>query len=231
MKNRYARQIMLSEIGETGQQKLSQAKVLVVGVGGLGSPISLYLAAAGVGCLGLVDADVVSESNLQRQILYKECDVGKSKVACATKRLKEISSSLIVHEYNTRITVDNAADIISRYDIVADGSDNAATRYIIDHECALQNKPFVHGAIAEYTGQVSVFDARCNWRYSDLYPRLNHTERQPATTGVIGTLPGIIGTIQATEVIKLITGMGDSLIGQLFCIDIRNMETTLLKLK
>lgn len=229
MKERYARQIMLPEIGMKGQEKLGCARVLIVGVGGLGSPVALYLSAAGVGTLGIVDNDIVSLSNLQRQILYKERELGYSKSQAASLRINEISSKTTVCEYNTRLNLENAFDIISEYDIVVDCSDNIATRLLIDDVCARQNKPFVYGAIDAYTGQVSVFDARQNWRYIDLFPSATTASTNPNSgQGVIGTLPGIIGSIQATEVIKLITGLGTPLIARLFTIDIRSMESMIL---
>ncbi|MBR6758349.1 MAG: HesA/MoeB/ThiF family protein [Bacteroidaceae bacterium] len=232
MNNRYSRHIMLPDIGCEGQTKLSQARVLVVGVGGLGSPISLYLTAAGVGHIGIIDNDVVSHSNLQRQVLYHEADVGKDKVHCAYTHLHSISSHTSFNIYPTRLDSNNAASIITDYDIVVDGCDNADTRYTIDDVCALQGKPYVYGAINEYCGQVSVFDARYNWRYSQLYPDRTHAISQPdIINGVVATLPGIIGTIQATEVIKLITGVGDSLIQKLFMIDIRTMESNTINFK
>lgn len=229
MKERYARQIMLPEIGIEGQEKLCCARVLVVGVGGLGSPVALYLSAAGVGTMGIVDDDIVSLSNLQRQILYKECELGCKKSHTASLRINELSSKTSVYEYNTRLNLENASDIISRYDIVVDCSDNIATRLLIDDVCARQNKPFVYGAITAYTGQVSVFDSRQNWRYIDLFPDATTASTKPVSAqGVIGALPGIIGSIQATEVIKLITGLGTPLISRLFTIDIRSMESMIL---
>lgn len=232
MNERYSRQIMLPEIGEKGQQQMSEARVLIVGVGGLGSPTALYLTAAGIGHLGLVDADTVSLSNLQRQVLYHTDEVGESKALCAQHHLHKLSPHTHIEAYDDKLTSNNAATIISHYDIVVDGCDNAATRYLIDDECARQGKPYVYGAISEYVGLVSVFDARQGWRYIDLYPDKAYALSQPQQTrGVIGTLPGIIGTVQATEVIKLITHLGTPLIGSLFSIDIRSMATTLLKIK
>lgn len=228
---RYSRQIMLPEIGEKGQDQLSNSSVLVVGVGGLGSPIALYLTAAGVGHIGIIDSDVVSENNLQRQVLYKTSEVGQKKVAKAYNRLKELSPHTHIEAYDDKLTSDNAATIISHYDIVVDGCDNAATRYIIDVECARQGKPYVYGAISEYVGQVSVFDARKGWRYTDLYPDKAYALSQPQQTrGVIGTLPGIIGCIQATETIKLITHCGEPLIKKLFTIDLRTMASNMVVL-
>lgn len=226
MNNRYSRHIMLPEIGCEGQKRLSQSSVLIVGVGGLGSPIALYLTAAGIGHIGIIDDDIVCESNMQRQILYNENEIGLDKTSCAYNRLQSLSHHTHISTYNMRLNRLNAAEIISKYDIVVDGCDNAITRYIIDEECAIQGKPYVYGAIDEYTGQVSVFDKRQNWRYIDLYPDSRFaTTQNKITKGVVSTLPGIIGTIQATEVIKLITGMGGNLIGKIFTIDIRTMES------
>ena len=232
MYERYSRQIMLPEIGIEGQMKIFNTSVLVVGVGGLGSPVALYLAAAGIGRIGIADYDTVSLNNLQRQILYKECELGLNKTNCAHIRINDINTQTIVEQHNTQLKPENACNIINRYDLVVDCSDNATTRYLIDDVCSELNKPFVYGAISEYDGQVSVFDSRENWRYSDLFPnRTEAVNRSPKVRGVIGPLPGIIGSIQATEVIKLITRLGEPLIGKLFTIDIRTMESNILKLR
>ncbi len=228
--NRYQRQIMLPEIGCEGQTRLSQSRVVIVGVGGLGSPVALYLAAAGVGHIGLVDSDNVSLTNLHRQILYNENDVGNSKTDCARNSLQKINSSTNITCYHTSISKDNSEEILSQYDIVVDCCDNASTRYLIDDECARQNKPWVYGAITQYTGQLSVFDAQKGWRYTNLFPDREYAPLKAQTQGVLGTLPGIIGTLQATEVIKLITGLGTTLIGKLFTIDLRTLETSLVSL-
>ena len=228
MNNRYSRHTMLSEIGCEGQKRLSQARVLIVGVGGLGSAISIYLTAAGIGHIGIIDNDVVSESNMQRQILYSENEIGRSKTQCAYNRMKLLSQRTHIDTYPTRLDSHNAADIISQYDMVVDGCDNAVTRYIIDDICAQQGKPYIYGAIDAYSGQVSVFDARQRWRYIDLYPDIDCAiAQQQHIEGVVSTLPGIIGTIQATEVIKLITGMGDCLIKKVFTIDTRTMKSNI----
>lgn len=232
MNERYARQIILPEIGIEGQQRLLQSKVLIVGVGGLGSPVALYLAAAGVGCIGVIDNDVVSESNLQRQILYKTSEVGLNKVCRATLRIKEISPHTTVKAYKSALCASNALEIVSQYDIIVDCSDNAATRYLLDEVCAALSRPLVYGAIGEYSGQVSVFDATKQWRYIDLYPHRDVAVSQPPkSSGVIGTLPGIIGTIQANEVIKIITHLGETLVGKVFTIDVRCMQTNTLVIK
>ena len=170
IKMRYARQTMLPEIGEEGQKKLSQAKVLIIGVGGLGSPISIYLTGAGVGTIGLMDDDKFSVSNLQRQILYTEDEVGKSKVFCAEKRLKKLNNDICVIAYEEKLTKENAQSIIAEYDIVVDGCDNFNTRYIISDACEALKKVYVYGAICAFDGQVSVFDYKKGYSYRDLYP-------------------------------------------------------------
>ncbi len=229
MNNRYSRQTMLPEIGEAGQERLQKARVLIVGVGGLGSPIALYLTAAGVGCLGLVDDDVVSLSNLQRQVLYTEAEVGAPKVECARRRLSGLNGTTRIETYPTRLTAENAGSIIANYDLVVDGCDNAATRYLIDEECARQGKPYVYGSIAAFEGQVSVFNYRGGPRYSDLYPRPEVIPpAQPG--GVIGSIPGVIGSIQATEAIKIIAGCGEVLSGKLYCTNLLTLQHEIIEL-
>ena len=231
MERRYARHIMLPEIGKIGQKKLLQSRVAIVGVGGLGSPVALYLAAAGVGTIGIIDADTIALSNLQRQVLYKSSEVGESKVECASHRINELSPQTIVNTYNTRLNEENATEIISHYDIVVDCCDNAHTRYLIDEVCHRLKKPFVYGAIGAYSGQVSIFDTRHHWRYCDLYPPHDTPTSHATEQGVLGTLPGIIGCIQATEVIKIITGLGSPLIGALYTLDITTMHSSIHKIK
>lgn len=227
--SRYARQIVLPDIGRDGQQRLLDARVLIVGVGGLGSPASLYLAAAGVGCLGLVDGDTVSESNLQRQVLYTTAEVGAYKVQCARRRLLELSPRTCVEAYAERLSPDNAEELIARYDMVVDGCDNPATRYLIDEVCAAQGKPYVYAAISEYEGMVSVFSLPGARRYADLFP--DREAAAPAgTRGVVGVLPGIVGCIEAAEVVKLVTGCGEPLINRLFTIDVRTLRSEILAL-
>lgn len=229
MNERYSRQTMLPEIGEAGQERLQKARVLIVGVGGLGSPIALYLTAAGVGRLGLVDDDVVSVSNLQRQVLYAEAEVGAPKVECARRRLSELNSTTRIETYPTRLTTENAGSIIANYDLVVDGCDNAATRYLIDEVCARQGKPYVYGSIAAFEGQVSVFNYRGGPRYSDLYPRPEVIPpAQPG--GVIGSIPGVIGSIQATEAIKIIAGCGEVLSGKLYCTNLLTLQHEIIEL-
>lgn len=220
---RYSRQVMLPEIGEAGQQRLREARVLVVGVGGLGSPIALYLAAAGVGCLGLIDDDTVSESNLQRQVLYTEDEIGKPKVHCAARRLKALNGDLQVDEYPLRLVKQIAPRIIRHYDIVVDGTDNFETRYLLSDETAQCGKPYVYGAIREFEGQVSVFNLSPGRTYRALFPE--EESGTPSPKGVMGVLPGVVGCVEAAEVIKLITGCGTPLDGRLWTIDLLTLQS------
>lgn len=224
---RYDRQTILPEIGEEGQKKLLDAKVLIVGVGGLGSPIALYLAGAGVGCIGLVDDDVVSISNLQRQVLYSEKELGKSKAVCAAERLSALNSEIKIQPYSTRLTGDNAFDIIGEYDMVVDGCDNFATRYLINDICIQQGKPYIYGAICGFEGQVSVFNfGKRKKSYRDLYPDEEEMKRMPPPPkGVMGITPAVVGSIEATEVLKVIGGFGDVLVGELWTIDLRTLQS------
>ncbi len=230
MQERYSRHTMLPQIGEEGQQRLHEASVLLVGVGGLGSPIALYLAAAGVGRIGLVDGDVVSESNLQRQVLYRESEVGLPKVKCAAKRLKELNSKLIVDKYQMLFDEHSAHDLVSKYDIVVDGCDNFATRYLMDDTCADLGKPYVYGSIGEFHGQASLFNFEGGMRYSDLYPdREALTSRPKTVMGVMGVVPGLIGCVEAAEVVKVVTGCGTTLRNRLFTIDLLTMQSNTLE--
>lgn len=224
---RYDRQMILPEIGEEGQKKLLNAKVLIVGVGGLGSPIALYLAGAGVGCIGLLDDDVVSISNLQRQVLYSEKELGKSKAVCAAERLSALNSEIKVQSYSTRLTEDNAFDIIGEYDMVVDGCDNFATRYLINDICIQQEKPYIYGAICGFEGQVSVFNfGNRKKSYRDLYPDEEEMKRMPPPPkGVMGITPAVVGSIEATEVLKVIGGFGNVLAGELWTIDLRTLQS------
>lgn len=224
---RYNRQIILPEIGEEGQNKLKKAKVLIVGVGGLGSPIALYLTGAGVGTIGLVDDDTVSITNLQRQVLYTEKELNKPKVLCAADRLSALNSEICLRPYFTRLTEDNAYDIISDYDIIVDGCDNFATRYLIDDICARQEKPYIYGAICGFEGQVSVFHYGDNKRsYRDLYPNeVEMNQMPPPSKGVMGVTPAIVGSIEACEVLKIICEYGDVLAGELWTIDLRTLQS------
>ncbi len=230
MQERYSRHTMLPQIGEEGQQRLHDASVLLVGVGGLGSPIALYLAASGVGRIGLVDGDVVSESNLQRQVLYRESEIGLPKVKCAAKRLKELNSKLLVDEYEMLFDETTAHDLVSKYDIVVDGCDNFATRYLIDDMCAELGKPYVYGSIGEFHGQVSLFNYNGGIRYSDLYPdRQQLTQRPKQIMGVMGVVPGLVGCAEAAEVIKVVVGCGETLRNRLYTIDLLTMQSQILE--
>ena len=229
---RYNRHIIIPEFGLAGQQKLKGAKVLVIGSGGLGSPVLLYLAAAGVGTLGIVDFDVVDDSNLQRQVLFSVTDVGKSKVEAAKQRLQGLNPHINIITYNTQLTSQNALNIFKEYDVIADGTDNFPTRYLVNDACVLLNKPNVYASIFQFEGQVSVFnytDAKgtVGPNYRDLYPTPPPPGLVPncAEGGVLGVLPGIIGCLQAGEVIKVITGIGDTLSGRFFVFDALTFET------
>lgn len=224
---RYDRQTMLPEIGEEGQKLLKEAKVLIVGMGGLGSPIALYLAGAGVGCIGLVDDDVVSISNLQRQVLYSEKELGMRKAVCAAERLMALNSEITVRPYPTRLTEENADDIISEYNMVVDGCDNFATRYLINDCCVRLGIPYIYGAICGFEGQVSVFNYGTEKKsYRDLYPDEAEMLRMPPPSkGVMGITPAVVGSIEATEVLKVIGGFGNVLVGKLWTIDLRTMQT------
>lgn len=219
---RYQRQIILKEFGEAGQQKLLQSKVLVIGAGGLGCPALQYLAAAGVGCIGIVDDDIVSLSNLHRQPLYSTFDIGFSKAAKAKQHLTQLNPEIELIAYNKRLTTQNALTIVEKFDIVIDGTDNFASRYLINDACVLLNKPLIYGAVSQFEGQVAVFnyqhtngDTPVNYR--DLFPTSPKDGEilNCAEAGVLGVLPGIIGTMQANETIKLITGIGKPLINAL----------------
>lgn len=224
---RYDRQIILPEIGEAGQERIGKAKVLIVGVGGLGSPVSLYLAGAGVGTIGLADDDTVGISNLQRQILYTEDDLEKPKAICAAERLSRLNSESVFRPHPVRLTQENAEEMIRPYDIVVDGCDNFATRYLIDDVCKKQGKPYVYGAICGFEGQVSVFHyGEAKRSYRDLYPDEEEMRRMPSPfKGVMGVTPAIVGSAEANEALKIICGFGEVLAGKLWCIDLRTLET------
>ena len=235
---RYARHIVMPEFNIEGQKKLKEAKVLVIGSGGLGSPVLLYLAAAGVGHIGIVDFDVVDDSNLQRQVLFSVEDVGKSKAETAKKRLLALNPYIEVTVYKTRLTSENALDIIKDYDVVADGTDNFPTRYLVNDACVLSGKPNVYASIFRFEGQVSVFnylkeDGSRGPNYRDMFPEPPPPGLVPncAEGGVLGVLPGIIGSMQASEVIKVITGVGEPLVGRLFLLDAASFETRILKVR
>ncbi|MGC4191411.1 MAG: molybdopterin-synthase adenylyltransferase MoeB [Thermomicrobiales bacterium] len=218
---RYSRHFLLPEVGEAGQQKLLEAKVLLIGAGGLGSPAGLYLAAAGVGTLGIVDDDVVDDSNLQRQVLHSTERIGTPKVESARQTLEALNPDVQVVSHAVRLSKENVLDIVRDYDVVVDGSDNFATRYLINDACVLLEKPNVHGSIFRFEGQVSVFDATQGPCYRCLFPDPPPPDLAPncAEAGVLGVLPGVIGVLQATEAIKLIVGIGRPLIGRLLLYD------------
>ncbi|MBI4356741.1 MAG: molybdopterin-synthase adenylyltransferase MoeB [Gammaproteobacteria bacterium] len=218
---RYTPHLLLPQIGVTGQEKLLRSKVLIVGMGGLGSPVSLYLAAAGIGTLGLMDYDTVAVSNLQRQVLYRLSDVGKRKAEVAKEKLAEVNPDIHIHTYCEWLTADNAKDVLSPYDFIVDATDNFNTRYLLNDACLLLNKMMIHGSVFQFEGQVSVFGGRGQPCYRCVYPNSHHPKAIPNCTegGVLGMLPGIIGMVQAVEVIKLILGLGESLCGRLLLYD------------
>src|ERR1700712_2435510 len=218
---RYSRHLILPEVGMEGQQRLKAAKVLCVGTGGLGAPMALYLAAAGVGTIGLVDFDTVDASNLQRQIIHSTATVGKLKVDSAEIMLKGLNPHLNVVKYNTMLTSANALEIFKDFDIIADGTDNFQTRYLVNDACVLTGKPNAYGSIFRFEGQASVFATEEGPCYRCLYPEPPPPGLVPscAEGGVLGVLPGLVGTIQATETLKLLLGIGDGLIGRLLTID------------
>jgi molybdopterin/thiamine biosynthesis adenylyltransferase len=211
---RYSRHLILPEVGLEGQLKLKNSKVLLIGTGGLGAPLAMYLAAAGVGTIGIVDFDFVDESNLQRQIIHGTRDIGRPKIASAKDSIKAINPNVNVIAIETRLTSENALDIIKDYDIVADGTDNFPTRYLVNDACVLLGKPNVYGSIFRFEGQVSVFGAKDGPCYRCLYPTPPPPGLVPSCGegGVLGVLPGIVGCIQANEVIKLIIGKGKPLV-------------------
>ena len=231
--SRYSRHLIMPEVGMAGQQKLKAARVLCVGAGGLGSPASLYLAAAGVGTIGLVDFDTVDASNLQRQILYSTADVGRPKLDAAGERLRGLNPDLIVIPHEGRLTSANALDIFKDYDVIVDGADNFPTRYLVNDACVLTGKPNAYGSIFRFDGQASVFGAPKGACYRCLYPEPPPPGLVPscAEGGVLGVLPGIVGTIQATEAIKLIIGAGQTLAGRLLLFDALTMEFRTVKVR
>src|SRR5580700_7536054 len=231
--SRYSRHLILPEVGEEGQRKLKAARVLCVGTGGLGSPLALYLAAAGVGTLGLVDFDVVDASNLQRQIIHSTADIGRKKLDSAAEKLKALNPNLNVIKHDTMLSSANALDILKDYDVIADGTDNFPTRYLVNDACVLLGKPNVYGSIFRFEGQASVFATKDGPCYRCLYPEPPPPGLVPscAEGGVLGVLPGLLGVIQATEAIKLILGKGESLVGRLLLVDALAMSFRELKLR
>lgn len=229
---RYQRHLIIPGVGSDGQIKLKKAKVIVIGAGGLGSPVLMYLAAAGVGRIGIVDSDEISTSNLQRQILYTSDDVTKSKAETAAGRLRLMNPHVEVTVYPVRFTSDNAASIIVGYDIAVDCTDNYSTRYILSDATLHAGIPMVYGAVREFMGQASVFNYRGGPSYRDLYPEEMHqaSGEKPGPPGVMGPLPGIIGSIQACEVIKIITGTGEVLSGRLLQADLINLRIDIISL-
>jgi sulfur-carrier protein adenylyltransferase/sulfurtransferase len=231
--SRYSRHLILPEVGLEGQRRLKAAKVLCVGTGGLGSPLAFYLAAAGIGTLGLVDFDVVDASNLQRQIIHSTKDIGRKKLDSAEEKLTALNPALHVVKHETMLTSANALDILKDYDVVADGTDNFPTRYLVNDACVLLGKPNAYGSIFRFEGQCSVFATENGPCYRCLYPEPPPPGLVPscAEGGVLGILPGLVGVMQATEVIKLILGIGEPLIGRLLLIDALAMRFRELKLR
>jgi sulfur-carrier protein adenylyltransferase/sulfurtransferase len=230
---RYSRHLIMPEVGMDGQLKIKAAKVLCVGTGGLGAPLGLYLAAAGVGRLGLVDFDRVDSTNLQRQVLFGNSDVGKPKTEAAANRLRDLNSDIRIDTYDTQLTSDNALELFKDYDIIVDGTDNFPTRYLVNDACVLLGKPNVYGSIFRFEGQITVFGYPGGPCYRCLYPEPPPPGLVPscAEGGVLGVLPGIVGTIQAAETLKLILGKGEPLVGRLLLFDALGMKFRELKLR
>jgi sulfur-carrier protein adenylyltransferase/sulfurtransferase len=229
---RYNRHLLIPEFGLEGQQRLKAARVLVVGGGGLGSPVLLYLAAAGVGTLGIIDHDTVDISNLQRQILYDTASVGQPKATQAAQRLQNLNPHVNVETHQTQLTAQNALEIFAPYDLIIDGSDNFPTRYLVNDACVILKKPFVYGAIHRFEGQVAIFNYQNGPHYRDLFATPPPPELAPncAEAGVLGVLPGIVGSIQASEAIKLLAQIGEPLTGRLFLIDALTLTTRIIKI-
>ena len=227
---RYNRQMLMPEFGLTGQEKLKNAKVLVVGCGGLGSPILLYLTAAGIGTIGIVENDKIEIANLQRQILYTTSAVGLPKISETVRCLTSLNPLVKFNQYPTQLNASNALEIIKDYDIVVDGTDNFPTRYLVNDVCVMLNKPFVYGAIHRFEGQVAVFNYQNSATYRDLFPTPPPPEQAPncAEAGVLGVLPGIIGSMQALEAIKVITNIGEPLSGKLLILDTLSLQSRII---
>jgi adenylyltransferase/sulfurtransferase len=230
---RYARHILLPEVGLEGQKKLKAARVLAVGAGGLGSPLALYLAAAGIGTLGVADFDVVDESNLQRQVLFGVSDIGRSKPDAAAERLRGLNPDLTFRPFRERLTASNALEVLRDFDIVADGTDNFPTRYLVNDACVLLGKPNVYAAIYRFEGQASVFGTPGGPCYRCLHPEPPPPGLVPscAEAGVLGVLPGLLGVIQAAEVVKLVLGRGETLAGRLLLVDVLAMRFREIELR
>ena len=231
--SRYSRHLIMPEVGMQGQRKLKAASVLLIGTGGLGSPLGMYLAAAGVGRIGLVDYDVVDASNLQRQIIHGTSDIGRPKLDSAKERMLDINPHIQIDTYSTPLTSANALEILEPYDIIIDGTDNFPTRYLVNDACVILGKPNVYGSIFRFEGQATVFDAKEGPCYRCLFPEPPPPGLVPscAEGGVLGVLPGTVGAIQATEAIKLILEVGDPLIGRLLLYDALEMSFTTVKLR
>ena len=228
--NRYSRHIILPEIGQEGQEKISKAKVLVIGAGGLGCPILQYLAAAGIGTLGIVDFDTVELSNLQRQVLFGTSDLGKNKALTAKERLSQLNDTITIHAYPYQLTYKNALELFQNYDIIVDGSDNFPTRYLVNDACIISHKPLVYGAIFKFEGQVCVFNYNNGPSYRCLFPNppKEGTVANCSEIGVLGVLPGIIGSMQANEVLKIVLDLGTVLNGKLLLYNAMTAQTTSL---
>ncbi|MFC2127995.1 molybdopterin-synthase adenylyltransferase MoeB, partial [Bacteroidota bacterium] len=232
-KKQYSRHFILNEIGISGQEKLKKAKILVIGAGGLGCPVLQYLTAAGIGTIGIIDNDTVTQSNLQRQILFTYNDIGKPKVLCAKKRLEQINPFIKFNTYQVYLNSENALDLFEQYDIIVDGSDNFQTRYLTNDAAVLSNKPLVFGAIFKFEGQISVFNYKNGPTYRCLFPEPPKANSIPncSDIGVMGVLPGIVGCYQANEVIKIICGIGEVLSGKLLSLNTLNLQQNLLNFK
>ncbi len=230
---RYSRHLIIPEVGVEGQRRLKAARILMVGAGGLGSPVGLYLAAAGVGTLGIVEPDVVDMTNLQRQVLHGTKDVGAKKVESARERIRDLNPHVEVVAHETWLSSENALDIIRQYDLVVDGTDNFATRYLVNDACVLLGKPNVYGSIYRFEGQSTIFCTDAGPCYRCLYPEPPPPGLVPscAEGGVLGILPGLLGTVQATEAVKLVTGVGEPLVGRLLLVDAARMEFRTVKLR
>jgi len=228
--DRYQRQLIIPAVGEAGQERLKQARVLVTGAGGLGSPVLMYLAAAGTGTIGIVDSDKVTMSNLQRQVLYVTRDIGRLKAEASAERISLLNPLIRVIPYPVRLTVENAPELLAGYDIAVDCSDNYATRYLLSDVTSNIGIPMVYGAVYQFMGQASVFNFKGGPTYRELFPEEMHLsgEIQADPPGVIGALPGLIGSVQACEVIKIITGTGDILSGRLLQVDALSLRAEII---
>ena len=231
-RGRYARHLILPDVGIEGQQKLKDASVCVIGAGGLGSPALLYLAAAGIGRIGIVDDDLVDLTNLQRQIIHSNTAIGEAKAESAARRISELNPEITVDIHNCRLGIENSLEILADYDVIVDGVDNIPTRYIISDACEILGKPWVYGSIFRFEGQISLFNHLGGPNYRDLFPDPPPPESVPscAEAGVLGVLPGVIGSIQATEALKVILGIGESLSSKLLIYDAKNLDFKTLKI-